>query len=63
MTMRRGSGVIILGSITRRYAVGCDALGVAAIVAEIMNHAAPEAIILMHDGGGERDQAPEALYG
>ena len=26
-----------------------------------MNHAAPEAIILMHDGGGERDQALEAL--
>ncbi len=32
-------------------------------MAEIMNHAAPEAIILMHDGGGERDQAFEALCG
>jgi peptidoglycan/xylan/chitin deacetylase (PgdA/CDA1 family) len=35
--------------------------GVEAIVAEIMNHAAPGAIILMHDGGGERDQTLEAL--
>lgn len=35
--------------------------GVEAIVNEILTNARPGAIILMHDGGGERDQTLEAL--
>lgn len=35
--------------------------GVEAIVNHILSHAAPGAVILMHDGGGDRSQTIEAL--
>lgn len=35
--------------------------GVEAIVSHILSHAAPGAVILMHDGGGDRSQTIEAL--